>query len=404
MVKSDNDLRSFINANATADVAALRLRYAGKKLPFDLDTALTQIECRRKFGKKLASTLAAFPDFRFPSVLSGEQASSDILAAFHASLIPENTDAIDLTAGLGIDAMHMAARAASVIAVERNPQLVEAISYNAQGLHIGNLKAVEGDCREVIETFINDGRHFGIAFIDPARRAADGSRLFALADCEPDIISLMPRLCRLCDRLVIKASPMLDISNVISALTPAPVSVIACGTPSECKELVIVIDTGSSASETIIKAVTLTPAGAEIFSFTRTGELSAGLPEPAHPVKAGDYIFEPSPCVMKAGPFALLAQRYNLNIFTANTRLFYAPSPVEGFPGNTFRIEAVLPYASKVIKRFSRQWPRAEIAVRNFGISAEELRKRLGVNEGGAVRVYGITGPRSERMLLVCAR
>jgi len=125
-------LFEWVRANANADPAALRLKYAGKQGSLDFNEAIIQIECRRKFGRKLGDTLSSFADFYFPSVLAGEQSSSDILADYHASLVPEGMTVVDLTSGLGIDVLHMARRASSVVAVERNPALVEALRYNSR--------------------------------------------------------------------------------------------------------------------------------------------------------------------------------------------------------------------------------------------------------------------------------
>ena len=61
----------WIRDHASDDVAKLRLKY-GK----EYGGAITQIECRRKFGKKLEQTLTSFPDFYFPSVLAGEHSST----------------------------------------------------------------------------------------------------------------------------------------------------------------------------------------------------------------------------------------------------------------------------------------------------------------------------------------
>lgn len=189
------DFFEWIKVNASVDPAALRLKYAGKEGAIDYSAAITQIECRRRFGRKLADTLASFPQFFFPSTLAGEQASSDKLASYHTSLVPEGMAIVDLTAGLGIDVLHMAQRAASVVAVERNPELVEALRYNAAGLKVSDVvEPICADCIDFIDKCIAQHRHFDMAFIDPARRSMDGGRLFALADCSPDVVSLLPKL------------------------------------------------------------------------------------------------------------------------------------------------------------------------------------------------------------------
>lgn len=235
-------LFEWVRANANADPAALWLKYAGKQGRLDFNEAIIQIECRRKFGRKLGDTLSSFADFYFPSVLAGEQSSSDILADYHASLVPEGMTVVDLTSGLGIDVLHMAKRASSVVAVERTPALVEALRYNSRGLALGDVvTSVCADCIDYIDRCVAEGRRFDMAFIDPARRAADGGRLYALADCSPDVVALLPKISQICNMLVIKASPMLDIAHTAASLQRTPVSIAAAGTAAECKELVITV-------------------------------------------------------------------------------------------------------------------------------------------------------------------
>lgn len=405
MEKLPQNMLDFIETNAGADVAALRLRYAGKSLGFDLDEALTQIECRRRYNRKLADTLASFPDFYFPTILAGEQSSSDRLAAWHASFVAEGLPAADLTAGLGIDVLHAAARASSVVAVEQQLSLADALGFNARGLSVDNIEVVNGDCRAFVADCIASGRRFATVFIDPARRAADGGRIYALADCSPDVTVMMPDLAKICDLLIIKASPMLDIAHTISAVEPRPRAVVASGTPTECKEVVVLVDfAGKPVGETLVEAVTLHADGrVDKFSFLRSAENEAPFVVGERAVAVGDYICEPSPALMKAGALKLLARAYGLMCFTPNTRLLYGAAVPDGFPGTTYRVEEVLPYASSVIKRFSRRWPVAEVAVRNFDIGADELRCRLGVRDGrDGVRVYGIKDGRNRPMLIVC--
>ncbi|MDE6135088.1 MAG: class I SAM-dependent methyltransferase [Muribaculaceae bacterium] len=399
----NTDFFTWIQSHINDDPALLRLKYAGKSAgDFDTALAITQIECRKKFSRKLGQTLAAFPHFVFPNVLSGEQSTSDLLASFHSSLIPSGLDCADLTAGLGIDALKMASRAASVVAVERQKELADALVYNAAGLHVDNIEVVNGDCNDFVDKCISEGRRFGAVFIDPARRAADGSRVFGLADCEPDVVAMMERLGRICRLLVIKASPMLDISHTAGELDPKPLSVVAAGTPTECKEVLAIVDFESgNEHSTVIEAVTLGRDGASTFAFTADEERLAPMPSLGELPKEGGYIYEPWPSLMKAGAYRLIAQRYGLDIFHRNTRLFHSADRKEEFPGTAWRILRILPYASRVIKRFAREFPAANVAVRNFGMSADALRSRLGVRDAGPVRVYGLTGPKDERLLVV---
>ena len=71
---------AWVEAHISDRPDALRLAVHGRSDGIDYEAAITQIECRRKFAAKLQQTLAAFPRFYFPSVLAGEQATSDLLA------------------------------------------------------------------------------------------------------------------------------------------------------------------------------------------------------------------------------------------------------------------------------------------------------------------------------------
>lgn len=397
----------WIKANANIDPVVLRLKYAGKGGGIDYHEAITQIECRRRFGRKLANTLASFPQFFFPSTLAGEQASSDKLASYHTSLVPEGMAIVDLTAGLGIDVLHMAHRAGSAVAVERKQELVEALRYNAAGLKVSDVvEPICADCVDFIDECIAQSRHFDMAFIDPARRSAEGGRLFALADCSPDVVSLLPKLAQICRMLVIKASPMLDISHTIASMSPRPQVVSAAGTPTECKELVIiVVFDAPDPAETMIEAVTMLSEDTDIFSFTIEQERTA-MPASVIPaIKAGDVVYEPFPAIMKAGAFKLLAEKFGLRGFYVNTRLLFSSDIKERFPGTLWRVHEVLPYASSVIKRFKSKYPAISVVTRNFGMSADALRGRLGVKEAsGDFRLFAITDADDRKIMIVANR
>ena len=399
----DSDFFSWIERHLNDDPKSLRLKYSGKSGTIDYAAAITQIECRRKFGKKFAATLAADPQFIFPTVLAGEQATSDLLASYHSSFVAEGMEACDLTAGLGIDVWHAAARASKVVAVELDHERAEALRVNAETMEATNVEVVEGDCSAFLESCIESGRRFASVFIDPARRSHDGGRVFALADCAPDVVNLMPRIGQICDLLIIKASPMLDIAHTVAALTPRPLSVIAVGVPTECRELLILVDFRANVPEPVIEAVTLTGEASEArtFSYMASAERDCEAPEAMGPLQPGDYIYESSPALMKSGAYKLVGKAYGLRGFHANTKLYASDKRVDDFPGSVYKVVEVLPYASRVLKRFARTYPQINVAVRNFGVGAEALRSKLGVRDGGSLRLYGLTDARGEKVLAV---
>lgn len=377
------------------DTAKLRLGVSKRTEPW-IGAAILQVECRQKAAKKLPE-LTSSDRFLFPTALSAEQSTSERLARFHSSMIAPGDSVADLTAGLGVDAMALAKVASSVTAVEIDPLVASALRYNSAMLGLDNVDVINEDCSAYLSSMV--GRH-DVAFIDPARRGESGQRLFALGACSPDVVSMLPMLNEHFDRLIVKASPMLDVTATLREL-PCTERIVALGTRSECKELVSVVDfrDGDSA-EAVIEAVTLINDGEDSrFCFTRDEEMIAtasyGIPS------VGDCLFIPYPSTIKAAPFKLLAQRFDLKKISGNTHLYFANSRREGFPGEVFEVVEALPFASGVIKRFASRYPRINVAVRNFGMTADALRSKLKVKDGSDLRVIGVTAADGHRLLLV---
>lgn len=387
----------FVEGHCKDDVMRLRLKYHGAHdMPFDVEAAITQIECRQKFSKKLAETLKANPHFLFPDVIAGEQSTSDQLANFHTSLIAEGERVIDLTAGLGIDCLHFTERATKVTAIEINQRKAEALRNN----FTGKAEVVCADCRDYLNAY--QGERFDTAFIDPARRAEDGSRVYALNRCEPDVTIMTRDIFRIAGRLIIKMSPMLDVAHTLSSL-PTAEKVIALGTRTECKELIAVCGRDYREGEPEIEAVTLLPdRGESRFLFSREQELKAhatfSMPN------AGEYIYEPYPSVMKAAPFRLLSEWFGVDKLHPNTHLYTSAGIVGDFPGEVSEIKDMLPYSSGVIKRIKKSYPKINVAARNFDIPAEAVRKKLGVKEGGELKIMATRAIDGEPILIIAEK
>lgn len=390
-----DDFWKWVADHLEDDTAKLRLGMSKWNEPW-IKSAILQVECRQKAAKKLPG-LTSGRRFLFPTALSVEQSTSERLARFHSSMIAPGDSVVDLTAGLGVDAIALAQVASSVTAVEVDPLVASALKYNSAMLGLYNIYVVNDDCVSYLSS-MDDKRD--VVFIDPARRGEDGRRVFALSDCRPDVVSLLPMLDKHFERLIVKASPMLDVTATLREL-PCTERIVALGTRSECKELLSVVDFQSGdSSEAVIEAVTLFADGRDSrFCFTRDEELIAtasyGTPS------AGDCLFVPYPSTVKTAPFKLLSQRFELNKLSGNTHLYFSDSRREGFPGETFEIVEVLPYSSGIIKRFASRYPRINVAVRNFGMTAEALRSKLKVKDGGELRVIGATSLEGNRLLLV---
>lgn len=392
---------NFVETHAGDDVATLRLRHHGDVVAAQ---AITQVACRQRFGKKLSQTLGMYPRLLFANELCGEQSTSDGLARIHASLVPEGATAIDLTAGLGIDAMHIAAAGHSVTACEIDGALADALRSNAAGRAIDNLRVLHGDSVKMLH---DDILHGDVAFIDPARRGSDGRRLFSLADCAPDVTSMLEDFRRNFKKLIVKASPMIDILGGIVSPLSCVTDVFVLGTATQCSELVAVCDLGQQViTENALRIHALTIlSDSEVsdFTFAYTDEGGA-QPEFRTPHK-GDVMYEPYPSVMKSGGFRTLARRFCVAKIAADTHLYIHNAAIPGFPGQAWRIAEVLPWQSKILKRFKSRYPKISVAVRNFDLSADALRARLGVREGdGHLKLIAATLADDTKAMLVLER
>ena len=69
-------------------------------------------------------------------------------------------------------------------------------------------------------------------------------------------------------------------------------------------------------------------------------------------------------------------------------------------PGIARRVAAIIPWQSKNIKRLKSALPQADVAVRNFGMSAADLQKKLGIRPGGPRRLLAVTDAANTRLML----
>lgn len=396
MLSITPEISKWIEEHQYDDVSRLRLRYH-KQMTEELEFAIMQIECRKKASKKLYQTLQN-KQFVFPTTLSAEQCTSDLLSDYHSTLINDGITLVDLTSGLGIDAYHFARKAKHVVAVERMPEISQAVNYNAKILGLNNVIAENVDCCEFIE---QTNIHFDVAFIDPARRGNSGQRLFALSDCEPDVTAIIDVIKKKCDKLIIKASPMLDVSQVQREL-PEISEIYAIGTPQECKEVVAILDFTTKVEFVNIHAVTLTKDETIKFSFGQNDELNSS---PNYKIpQEQEYLYEPFPAVMKVAPFRLLSKKYNVSKLHNNTHLYTSQVYIKDFPGEIFKIDRIIPFASKEIKKFSAQYPCINVATRNFLMSTDDLRRKLKVKDGGENKVFGCVVADGSRQLVVVSK
>lgn len=376
-------LIDFVRLHENDDVNALRLKYTGKISDddFDLEFALIQIEARRKCRKKIPSFVGN-PYFIFPTLVSSEQASNEAVARFHASLISSGASLLDLTAGLGIDDMTFAKAGIKVTSCEIDENKSMMLQHNSKILGLEEkLTVVCADSMEYIKT---DSHSYDVVFVDPARRDSSGKRVHALSDCQPDILSNMKVIMSHTDRLLVKSSPLLDLSLIISTVSDLCHIYVVCFR-GECKE--VLMDICKNEVFTGVTAIDL-DWDSTISEFTckmQTSEDStikyAGLLSPI----CYKYLYEPNAAVMKTGDWGALQNEFSdLLKADINTHLFLSDSHYESFPGRVLRIDAIPD--KKALKRL--KGAKCNIVSRNHPLTAPLLSKKYGIVPGSSQFLY----------------
>ena len=361
----------------TARLALSRARYAAEVE--DLDLALHTLECRARLKNKLPEWYA-LPGLHYPSRLSAEQCSSSETARYKASIATGSSHIADLTGGLGVDSWAFAQVAREVLYNEMQPGLAVAAEHKFRELGIGNIKVQNqevkpGNLKELLGGFRPD-----LLYLDPARRAADGRKVFRLEDCRPDVLQLLPELLEVSARILVKLSPMADIDLVCKQLgCVKEVHVVAA--EKECKELLLLLERGYAGKP----ALTLFESG----YVMQVGEAPPAVY--AARVEPGQFLFEPGKALLKAGAFTLPC-RYGLQKLSPHTHLYVSEGPEESLKpfGKWFIIKEVLPFDKRSFRDLGKRYPRAEVTARDLPMSSEELRARTGCRSGGTVHIYGV--------------
>ena len=368
--------RQFIRENLNADVPTLALKKAPVGTDFSL--ALRQIEARQFLRKKVPSW-SENEGLLFPPHLSIEQCSSEASAKYKASLLQGHSFA-DLTGGLGIDTYFISRQFQQADYVEQQTELCELARHNFDVLN-ADIKV----WNETAEDYLKHCEPKDCIFIDPARRDAYGRKTVSISDCTPDVIDLQEKLLQKAEKVMIKLSPMLDISQALGELHHVKeVHVVAVS--NECKELDFIMERGYQGEPQFVCANLLISQAK--LCFTREEERSC-------PSRIADtvlnYLYEPNPAVMKAGCYKLLTERFDVLKLHKNSNLYTSEQFNPNFPGRIFKVEDWTPYSKKIKQTLLSDVAQASIAVRNFPLSVAELRKILKIGDGDAIYLFATT-------------
>lgn len=466
-----DSFEKFIVENGNADT--VRLVMACKEWPVPEDAelagldakslAVNTIEGRRRLRKKLPEWVAR-TGLVYPSSLCAEQCSSSDTARYKASIVQrifneyvgtvasmvgdpcrttgsatEGTESVpdknspttrnqsvtelaevtipsrgkvaDLTGGLGVDSWAFSEVAEEVLYNEMNPALAAAARHNFKALGVTNIfiknsEATSDSLKDIFGDFRPD-----VIFLDPARRDSAGKKVFLLEDCSPDVLKILPELFGISRFVLLKLSPMADITMAVERLDRTyeeylekasgkgwngqwvrEVHVVASG--GECKELLILLDGEWN----------------EGYSLTcrEDGKTLTFKPEEITKAKAGypdstfaRIIFEPGKSLTKAGVSNAICERFGLVKLARFTHLYTISEPLSDSEseqrtaplkdfGKVFYVKEILPLNKSSMKDVGKRYPHSEVSAKNIPMSSDELRTRLKVKSGDDAHIFGV--------------
>jgi hypothetical protein len=364
------EFRQFVQDHLSEDPALLLFKYQGK-VDFDLKEAVQQISARQKAAKKLPEWVA---DSRiiFPASISLEQSSSEETAKFKADSLFGKL-MIDLTGGFGVDSYYLSQNFEKAIYCEQNEQLSSIAKHNLKLLSPEKFEIIAGDGLDFLK---NSDLHFDLIFADPARRGSGNQKLYKLQDCQPDVVKGWDLMKSKAKQILLKLSPMLDISQALSAL-PDIQKITVISVKNEVKEVLLFWESQNSTGR---KKIEVKDLGSEYPTF------EFGIKEESiADSKFGEvekYLVEPLSGILKAGAFRLFGVRHGLKKLDPNSHLYTGDTIPEEIPARIFEVIREISPKKQEIKTL---FPSGKVNVicRNYVTGAEDLKKKLGLKDGG---------------------
>lgn len=389
------ETQQFIREHQADNVRTLALQ-ASKYPNIDMPTAITQIAGRQIAAEKIPSW-KEIEDIWYPKHLSLEQCSSETTARYKANLL-QGGSLTDLTGGFGIDCSFIASGFQSVTYVERQEELCEIAAHNFPILKLNHITVRNEDGIAYLKAM----SPVDCIFLDPARRNEHGGKTVAISDCEPDVTELEELLLSKANRVMVKLSPMLDLSLASKDLRHAQEAHIL-SVNNECKELLLLLGQ-EVPTEIPIHCVNITTKGEreeQHFVFTREQELQN---ECTYTDTLKNYLYEPNSSLLKAGAFRSIATAYLVEKLHPNSHLYTSDILIADFPGRVFRIISQCSFNKKEIKNCLSDLKKANLTVRNFPATVAELRKRINLPEGGDTYLFASTLNNGQKILIRCEK
>jgi hypothetical protein len=383
-----SEVQEFISANLKTEITKLILKGSSfKNIP--IQELANQILAKQKSEKKIPTWFST-ENIYYPAKISIEQTSSEVAAAHKLALISGDS-IIDITGGFGIDAHAFSKQFKKVVHCEINEQLSKIVAHNFKQLKIDNIETFAGDGLKFLK---ESSQKFDCIFIDPSRRHDAKGKVFLLKDCLPYVPPKIDFLFTKATQILIKTSPILDITNTIKELKNVKkVQILAIN--NEVKELLFVLEK-KEIEPILIEALNYQRNTLQKIEFNYQSEAKSVYSPPL------TYLYEPNAAILKSGGFHEVSQQLKVFKLHQHSHLYTSDQLID-FPGRQFVITQSMPYDKKKIKKFIGQ-EKANITIRNFPKSVTQIRKETKIKEGGNVFLFFTNNLDNKQIVLFCKK
>ncbi|WP_435355671.1 THUMP-like domain-containing protein [Emticicia sp. SJ17W-69] len=391
LIKASQIAKDIQTTNIQAFILKNQKKYDASLLPLIADQWLAKQKSKDKLP-----TWSVNENVIFPPILSVEQASSETTSNYKAKVFfnfineVKAKKCIDLTGGMGLDSYALAQVFESVTYIEQNSLLAQIAEYNFEVLGQKNIETIN----ENSVSFTHSNSHsFTNYYLDPHRRDASKNKVFKIEECEPNILQIK----HLFENYMVKFSPMLDIKLALEQLQNiSEVHIVAV--ENEVKELLFL---GKKTIEKVsIHCINFLSNGQkQVFELDYDSEQNAKIIYS----KPQKYIYEPNASILKAGAFKSIANKLNINKLAPSSHLYTSETLLENFPGRSFICEAISKFDKKeILAKLTDN--KANISTRNFPMKPEEIKKKLGLRDGGDYYLFATENHEKQKIVLICKK
>ena len=382
------DIQEYINKNLNIDTS--KILFKGTSFPnVSTQEIVEQIEAKKKCKIKL-TTWFNHENIYYPNKLNIEQTSSEITAAYKAGLVSGNS-LIDLTGGYGVDSYSFSKKMESVIHCEINESLSEIVAHNFQEFGVKNCKIIAINGLDFLQ---NSNEKFDWIYVDPSRRTDTKEKVFLLKDCLPNVPENIDLLFEKSDNILIKNSPILDITSAINELKYVKeIHIIAVH--NEVKELLFILEK-NYIKPPITKAINVYNEKIQLFNYQFFNSTTSSYS------LTKEYLYEPNVAILKSGGFHEVSTQYKIEKLHQHSHL-YTSDELIYFPGRRFQVLHTISFDKKKLKKLIPTG-KANITTRNFPQSVAQIRKKTGLKDGGNQYLFFTTDMNEKHIVIICKK